>query len=83
MELYLKWIANRGLFCSTGNSAQCYVAAWMGGEFGGKWIYVYEWLSPFASHLLFIGYTPIQNKKLEVWEKIKRYQGMNPEKTKI
>ena len=22
---------------STGNSAQCYVAAWMGGEFGGEW----------------------------------------------
>ena len=21
----------------TGNTAQCYVAAWMGGEFGGEW----------------------------------------------
>ena len=36
---------------STGNSAQCYVAAWMGGEFGGEWIHVYLWLSPFAVHL--------------------------------
>ena len=35
---------------STGNSAQCYVAAWMGGEFGGEWIHVYVWLSPFAGH---------------------------------
>ena len=35
--LYLKWITNRGLLCSTENSAQCYVAAWMGGECGGEW----------------------------------------------
>ena len=36
--LYLKWITNTYLLHSTGNSAQCYVAAWMGGEFGGEWI---------------------------------------------
>ena len=24
----------------TGNSAQCYVAAWMGEGFGGEWIHV-------------------------------------------
>ena len=29
------------------NSAQCCVAVWMGGEFGGKWIHVYVWLSSF------------------------------------
>ena len=39
--LYLKWITNKDLLYSTGNSAQCYVAAWMGGEFGGEWIHVY------------------------------------------
>ena len=50
----------------------------MGGEFGGEWIYVYGWLSLFAIHLKLP-----QNKKLEVWEKIKLHQGMNPEKTKI
>ena len=33
--LYFKWI-NKDLLYSTGNSAQCYVAAWMGGEFGGE-----------------------------------------------
>ena len=38
---YLKWITNKDLLYSTGNSAQCYVAAWMGGEFGEEGIYVY------------------------------------------
>ena len=38
--LYLKWITSKDLLYSTGNSAQCYVAAWMGGEFGGEWIQV-------------------------------------------
>ena len=28
--LYLKQITNKNLLYSTGNSAQCYVAAWMG-----------------------------------------------------
>ena len=32
--LYLKWITNKDLVHSTGNSAQCYIATWMGGEFG-------------------------------------------------
>ena len=36
---------------NTGNPAQCYVAAWMGREFGGEWIYVYVRLSPLAVHL--------------------------------
>ena len=33
--LYLKWITNKDLLYSTGNSAQRYMAAWMGGEFRG------------------------------------------------
>ena len=32
--LYLKWITNKDLLYSTGNSAQCYVAACMGGGLG-------------------------------------------------
>ena len=32
--LYFKWITNKDLLYSTGNSAQCYVVAWMGREFG-------------------------------------------------
>jgi len=50
-QLYLKWITNKDLLYGTGNSAQCYVAAWMGGELGGEWLHVYAWLSPFAVHL--------------------------------
>ena len=49
--LYLKWITNKDLLCSTGNSAECYMAAWMGGESGGEWIHVYVWLSPSAVDL--------------------------------
>ena len=49
--LYLKWITNTDLLYSTGDPAHCYTASWMGGEFGGEWIRVYVWLSPFAVHL--------------------------------
>ena len=40
--IYLKQITNKDLLYSTGNSAQCYVAAWMGQEFGGEWIQLVE-----------------------------------------
>ena len=49
--LYLKWITNKDLLPSIGNCAQCCVAAWMGGEFGGEWIHVNVWLSLFTVHL--------------------------------
>ena len=49
--LYLKWIINKNLLYSTGNSAQCLEAAWMGGESGEEWIHGYVWLRPFAVHL--------------------------------
>ena len=32
--LYLKWITNKVQLYRTGNSAQCYVPAWMGRELG-------------------------------------------------
>ena len=32
--LYSKWITNKNLVYSTGNSAQCYVASWMGEGLG-------------------------------------------------
>ena len=67
--LYLKWITNKDLLYSTWNSAQCYVAAWIGGEFGGEKIHVYVWLSPFCQPetitTLLIGYTTILDKKLK------------------
>jgi len=49
--LCLKWITNKDLLYSTWNSVQCYVAAWMGGQFGGEGIHVYVRLSPFTVHL--------------------------------
>jgi len=50
-RLCFRWIINKDLLQSAGNSAQYYVAAWMGGEFGGEWIHVYVCLSPSAIHL--------------------------------
>ena len=44
--LYLKRVTNEDR-----NSAQCYVAAWMGGESEGEWIHAYVWLSHCAVHL--------------------------------
>ena len=32
--LYLKWVTNKDLLYSTWNSTECYVTAWMEGEFG-------------------------------------------------
>ena len=43
--LYLKWITNKDRLQSTRNSPQCYVAAWMGREFGGEWIRVYIYMA--------------------------------------
>ena len=39
------------LLYSIWNSAQCYVAAWMGGEFEGEWMHVYIRLDPLTVHL--------------------------------
>ena len=35
----------QGPTVSSGNSAQCYMAAWMGGEIGREWLQVYVRLS--------------------------------------
>lgn len=43
--------SQQGLSHSTQNSAQCQVAAGMGGELGGRRTHVYGWLSPLAVHL--------------------------------
>ena len=49
------------LLYSTGNSAQCHIAAWMGREFGGDgYMYMYDWAlhcSPETIPILLIGYT--------------------------
>jgi len=54
--LYLKWITNKDLWCSTGNSTQCYGAVWMGGEFSREWTHVYMLTE---TSTLLISYTPI------------------------
>ena len=67
--LYLKWRTNKDLTQIAWNFAQCYVTAWMEGEFGGEWILVYVWLSPFTVlspetiTTVLIGDTLIQKKK--------------------
>ena len=40
-----------GPLSSTGSSAQCYVAAGMGGEFAGEWVPVRVWPSAFPVHV--------------------------------
>ena len=45
------WRTSKDLLDSTGDSAQCHVAARMGGGFGGEWTPVYAQLSLFAVHL--------------------------------
>ena len=49
--MYSGWITNKDPLYHTGNSAQCYVPASMGGGFGGEWIHVYVQLSSFVVHL--------------------------------
>ena len=54
--LYLKWITNKDLLCSPRNSVKCSLEAWVGGGFGGEWIHVCIWLSPFAVPLKLSGH---------------------------
>ena len=70
-RMYLKWIINKDLLYSTGNPPQCYVAAWMGGEFGGEYKCVAESLhcSPEAITTMLIGYSSKQNKKFKYKKK--------------
>ena len=49
--LYLKWITNKILLYSTGNSAQTPPFEQRGGEFEGEWTQGNAWLSPSAVHL--------------------------------
>ena len=67
--LNLKRITNKGILSGTGNSAQCYVAAWMGGVLRREWIHVHVWLSLFILYLktittLLIGYTQMDTAEV-------------------
>ena len=46
-----KMYTQQGHTIQHGNSAQCYVAAWIGGEFEEEWIHVYVWLSLYTVDL--------------------------------
>ena len=46
----MKWISNKDLLYSPGNSAPYYVAAWMGGEFRRNG-HMRVWVIPFTVHL--------------------------------
>ena len=67
--LYFKWVTNKDLLYSTWNSAQCYIAAWIGGEFGGR-MNTFMCMagslcsSPETITTLLTGCTPIQTEKL-------------------
>ena len=72
---HLEWIINKGLLYSTWNSAQCYMAAWMGGGSWGRmdaYICMAESLccSPETTSTFLICYTPVRNvfgvKKLKL-----------------
>ena len=61
--LYLKWITTKDLLYSPCNSAQCYVAAWMGGNLGkiDACICIAQLLCclPETVQTFLLGYTPI------------------------
>ena len=64
--LYLKWITNKDLLYSTGNSARCYMAARVGGSLGENgYTYMYgKSLCCLPETItLSIRYSPLQNKK--------------------
>ena len=72
---HLEWIINKGLLYSAWSSAQCYMAAWMGGGSWGRMgacICMAESLccSPETTSTFLICYTPVQNvfgvKKLKL-----------------
>ena len=69
--LDLAWRTSKDLLDSTGDSAQCLVAAWMGGEFGEQWLHIYVYMPeslccpPETITTLLTDYTTIQNKNLK------------------
>ena len=65
--LYLNWIINKDLLNSTGNSDHCYLAVWMGGEFGRMDTCICMTKPLLCSleiiTILLTGFTAIQNRK--------------------
>ena len=65
--LYLTWRTSKDLLDSTGDPAQCHVAAWLEGSLRGMGTCVWTaeplCYPPEATTSLLIAYTPIRNKK--------------------
>ena len=66
--IYLKWITNKDLLCSTWKSGQCYVVAWRREGAEGRMdlrVCMAESLhcSLEIFTMLLIGYIPVKNKK--------------------
>ena len=51
MHTTIKWISNKDLLYSTGNSTQYSVVAYMGKESRKEWMCIYIWVIHFAVHL--------------------------------
>ena len=50
--LYLNWVTKKKkTFCTAHGTLLNVVTTWMRGGFGGEWIHVFVWLSPFTVHL--------------------------------
>ena len=69
--LYLKRLT-KNLLYSPGNSAQCHVAAWMGGKFGGGWEQVCAWPSHSAVHM-----TPSQHNTANQLQSKTKFQSFH------
>ena len=74
LSWYVKWVNNKAPLCSTGNSIQCCVAAWVRGELGRTDTCLCMAESLCCPHetitTLLFGFTPIQNKKFEKQEPV-------------
>ena len=57
----------------TGNQ-QCYMTAWMGGEFGREWIHRYVWLSPYAIPEI----VTVNSLHSSIKEKVKKEKNRKP-----
>ena len=69
-RLFLTWRTKKDLLDGRENSAQCYMAAWMRGEFGGivdTCMCTAESLccSPETITTVLTGYTPTENKEVQ------------------
>ena len=82
--LYLKRVTNKDLLYSTGNSTQCYVAVWMGGDLEEKTcICMVESLLCSPEVITLTGYNQYKIKLLKINLKIKKKENPFPHEADI